>query len=90
LAQLIVSTMSLALNYWQITSNKPKTVLLNECGIWSAYLDGGTYRSRTFDRYLHINTLPKRPKWQKVVQTGHFVLANCPENSAAKAVEYFG
>ncbi|MFT4924766.1 MAG: signal transduction histidine kinase/DNA-binding response OmpR family regulator [Phenylobacterium sp.] len=82
--ELLVNTMRSALNYWEIGSQKPKSKLISESEIWSGYLDSGTYRSRTFDRYLQVKTLPKKPKWQKVVRTAHYVLDNCPLDDKAR------
>jgi len=33
-------------------------------------------RTRTFDRYLRIEQLPKIPRWREVVRTAYFVLSN--------------
>ena len=39
-------------------------------------IDDGRLRTRTFDRYLRLEQLPKIPRWREVVRTAYFVLSN--------------
>lgn len=53
--------------------------LLEESQIWSAHLDkAGVFRTTTLNRYLKLKTLPKKPRWRDVLQTGYFVMRKCP------------
>jgi len=80
LRELLVETLSLSLRYWKQAAGKSKIELSEESRIWTVTLDkGGTYRARTFDRYLRIHTMPPRPRINDVLDTGYFVLSKCPE-----------
>ncbi|MEW6078767.1 MAG: response regulator [Thermodesulfobacteriota bacterium] len=73
-----VELMNHALRCWKQSSGKTKIDLAEESRLWSASVDnGGTYRTRTLDRYLSIATLPPNPRFNDVLDTGYFVLNNC-------------
>ena len=75
-----VELMSLCLRYWEQTTGKSKIDLAEESYLWKASLDAkGTYRTRTFDRYLSLKSLPQKPRWRTVLQTAYFVINNCPD-----------
>ena len=46
-------------------------------GIWRVHLDRSSLQTRTLDKYLTIETLPKNPRWRDVIATAEFVLAEC-------------
>ncbi|MDM8522885.1 response regulator [Desulfococcaceae bacterium HSG8] len=76
--ELLVEVLTLSLRYWKQATQKTKIELAEESKIWTASLDsGGTYRTRTLDRYLRINTLPPNPRSGDVLDTAYFVLSNC-------------
>ncbi|MCP4753596.1 MAG: response regulator [Proteobacteria bacterium] len=78
----LVEAMSLALRYWIQTTNRTKVELAEESGIWKTYVDRhGTYSTRTLDRYLTEQTLPRKPRWRPVLQTVYFVLQSCPRKA---------
>jgi two-component system sensor histidine kinase ChiS len=77
----IVETMATALACWEITTGKSRIDLSEESGIWKAYLDGGTWKTRTLNKYLSLNTLPSKPRWREVLRTAHFVLSRCNDPS---------
>lgn len=80
LRELAVEVMALSLRCWRQTTGKGKIDLAEESRIWTATLDsGGTYRTRTLDRYLRLQTLPPNPRFVDVVDTGYFVLNECPD-----------
>jgi len=80
----LVLIMKGALKYWEQQNKKDKIALSEESKIWKVYLDSGTFRSRTLDRYLNIKTLPKHPKWKEVIKTALFVMENSPYNQVEK------
>lgn len=85
--EALVEVLSLSLRYWKETTKKTKIELAEESRIWTASIDsGGTYRTRTFDRYLKIGTLPANPRTGDVLDTAWFVLSNCPPHSELKPV----
>lgn len=81
----IVETMATALSCWEISTGKTRIELSEDSGIWKAYLDGGTWKTRTLDKYLNLNTLPTKPRWREVLRTAHFVLSHC--NGTASIAE---
>jgi len=79
--QSIVDVMTLALDYWQKTKHKGKIELAEESGLWRVYMDRSSLQTRTLDKYLLVETLPRNPRWRDVVRTAEYVLRNAPEPS---------
>ena len=73
--QQLVTLMRSALHTWEVTTQKSKIELAEESNIWAVSIDDGRLRTRTFDRYLRIEQLPKIPRWREVVRTAYFVLS---------------
>lgn len=74
LRETLVSVMVSALEYWQEETGKNKFALAEESGLWRVYLDRSTLQTRTLDKYLQVETLPKSPRWRTVLKTIDFVL----------------
>ncbi|MGB4246403.1 MAG: hypothetical protein WBJ75_01695 [Pseudohongiellaceae bacterium] len=68
--------MTVTLHVWESTTHKSKIELAEESSIWVVSIDEGRLRTRTFDRYLRIELLPKIPRWREVIRTTYFVLSN--------------
>ncbi len=62
---------------WQKYSGKSKTDLAENSRLWRVYMDGSTAKTRTLDKYLSLQTLPKNPRWETVNRTANYVLENC-------------
>lgn len=77
--EVLVQTMSRSINYWETTTQKTKIDLAEESGIWKVHLDGSTYRAKTLNRYLSLEKLPKKPRWNDVFSTAQYVLTHCPD-----------
>ncbi len=77
--ELLVETMKTALVCWESHTHKTKFDLAEESGLWRVYLDRSTLQTRTLDKYLHIETLPKTPRWRTVLSTLEFVLKHSLE-----------
>lgn len=75
----IVEVMSAALDYWQKARRKGKIELAEESGLWRVYMDRSSLQTRTLDKYLLVETLPRNPRWRDVVRTAEYVLRHCPE-----------
>jgi len=85
LRQHLVETMNFALRCWKQVTQKTKIDLAEESMIWTASVDaGGTYRTRTMDRYLKITSLPANPRVNEVLDTGYFVLSKCSKDPEMK------
>ncbi len=85
LREALVEVLSLSLRYWKETTKKSKIELAEESRIWTASIDsGGTYRTRTLDRYMKTSTLPANPRTNDVLDTAWFVLSNCPPSPEMK------
>ncbi|MEH6531624.1 MAG: response regulator [Photobacterium frigidiphilum] len=81
LRELLVEVMKATLKYWETASQKTKFELAEESGLWRVYLDRSTLQTRTLDKYLHVETLPKTPRWRTVINTIDFVLERCTDSS---------
>jgi hypothetical protein len=75
----LVEVMTLALDYWQKTKHKGKIELAEESGLWRVYMDRSSLQTRTLDKYLLVETLPRNPRWRDVVRTAEYVLRNAPQ-----------
>lgn len=73
----IVDVMTLALECWQKGHRKGKIELAEESGLWRVYMDRSSPQTRTLDKYLLLETLPRHPRWRDVVRTADYVLRRC-------------
>ena len=76
LRELLVQLMILSLQHWEENSGTTKIELAEQSGIWKVHLDKGYFRLRTFDRYLSVPSVPKKPRWKDVTRTARYVLAS--------------
>ncbi|TVO38830.1 response regulator [Vibrio algivorus] len=72
--EILVETMNCALDYWESDSGQTKFNLAEQSGLWRVYLDRSTLQTRTLDKYLRIETLPKTPRWRTVLNTIDYIL----------------
>jgi PAS domain S-box-containing protein len=79
LRQQAVAVMSAALACWQHDLGKSKLALAEESRIWPVYIDKSTPTTRTLDKYLNLDSCPKNPRCQRVIDTAEFVLRKCRE-----------
>ena len=79
--QLMVESMTMTLSLWENDAKKTKFELAEESGLWRVYLDRSTLQTRTLDKYLHIDTLPKTPRWRTVINTMDYVLERCTQTT---------
>jgi len=75
----LVDTMTLTLDYWQKARGKGKIELAEESGLWRVYMDRSSLQTRTLDKYLLVETLPRNPRWRDVVRTAEYVLRHCTQ-----------
>lgn len=73
----LVNLMQSAIKAWHTSTGMGKLELAEKSGIWRITIDEGRLRTRSLDRYLSVQKLPKHPRWREVVRTIHYVLANC-------------
>jgi two-component system sensor histidine kinase ChiS len=73
------------LSYGKKNSGKSKVDLAENSGLWTVYLDGSTAKTRTLDKYLSLQTLPKNPRWETVARTVNYVLEECQLSETDKA-----
>jgi two-component system sensor histidine kinase ChiS len=81
LRPLLVQVMIKALQYWQQCTFRSKIELATDSAIWTVNLDNSSPQTRTMDKYLHIDSIPKRPKVEDVVRTAHYVLFHGKQNT---------
>lgn len=70
--------MGLSLRYWEQTTGKTKVDMAEESKIWTVSMDKSGPRTRTLDKYLKVSKLPDNIRSRNVLNTGYFVLKNCP------------
>ncbi len=76
--QIIIELMNISLRYWKEDTKKTKIDLAEESNIWTVSLDkGGTFRTRTLDKYLRYSTIPSNPRYNDILDTGYFILSHC-------------
>ena len=75
--ETLVSLLKTSLNLWERHTQQGKIELAERSRCWRVYVDGTTVKTRTFDKYLNIKSVPDRPRWRAVVRTANYVLASC-------------
>lgn len=78
----IVSLMQLSLKLWESASGKDKIKLADESKLWRIYLDQGTAKTRTMDKYFYLDQLPAKPRWRTVLKTAEYVYEHCQLQSS--------
>ncbi|MDD1784230.1 response regulator [Enterovibrio sp. ZSDZ35] len=81
----LVKVMLGTLSYWSDSTGKSKFDLAEESGLWRVYLDRSTLQTRTLDKYLHAETVPKSPRWRTVLNTIDFVLERCTDHNQQRS-----
>ena len=74
LREQAVTVMRSALACWEHDLGKTKLDLAEESKIWPVYIDKSTPTTRTLDKYLQLDSCPKNPRSQRVIDTAEFVL----------------
>jgi CheY-like chemotaxis protein len=83
--EVTVNLVRNSIDLWKKNSGKSKVDLAQNSGLWTVYLDGSTEKTRTLDKYLSLQTLPKKPRWETVARTVNYVLEECQLNEKDKA-----
>ena len=80
--RMLVELLKQSLEVWDESVQKGKVELASESGLWKVHLDysRGVFRSRTFESYLHLETIPQHPRWKPVQQTALFVAESFPQH----------
>ena len=66
-----------AVRCWE-EDGRSRIQLAEQSGQWRVQLDGSTARSRTFDRYTSLASLPKRPNVDRIISTVRHVEQHLP------------
>ncbi|MDD9158116.1 response regulator [Aliivibrio sp. S4TY2] len=82
--ELIVDGMTSGLLYWEESTGQTKYTLAEESGLWRVYLDRSTLQTRTLDKYLRVETLPKTPRWRTVISTLEYILTHCEQHNTQR------
>ncbi|MCJ2378685.1 response regulator [Vibrio sp. ZSDZ34] len=77
LREVLVETMTSALEYWEKVTGQSKFAFAEQSGLWRVYLDRSTLQTRTLDKYLRVETLPKTPRWRTVISSIEYILEHC-------------
>ncbi|MFB9216608.1 response regulator [Vibrio sinaloensis] len=79
--EILVDAMTNAIDYWESVTGESKFSFAEQSGLWRVYLDRSTLQTRTLDKYLRIETLPKTPRWRTVLSSLDYILEHCNEQS---------
>ncbi|HER34338.1 MAG TPA: hybrid sensor histidine kinase/response regulator, partial [Halothiobacillaceae bacterium] len=77
----LVQLLDCAVTLWHAQTGTGRAELAEKSRLWTVTLDGSAKKTRTLDRYLKPETLPKRPRWGVVVRTARFVLDHLESES---------
>lgn len=77
-----VNLMLCALACWEHDLGKSKLDLAEESRIWPVYIDKSTPTTRTLDKYLNLESCPRNPRTQRVIDTAEFVLRQSTRKSS--------
>ncbi|KYN87296.1 hybrid sensor histidine kinase/response regulator [Vibrio cidicii] len=83
--EILVDVMTHALDYWESVTGENKFAFAEKSGLWRVYLDRSTLQTRTLDKYMRIETLPRTPRWRTVLSSIEFILAHCKEQSPERS-----
>ncbi|MGR5236686.1 ATP-binding protein [Vibrio alfacsensis] len=83
--EVLVDVMTHALEYWESATGETKFTFAEQSGLWRVYLDRSTLQTRTLDKYMRIETLPKTPRWRTVLSSIEFILEHCKEQSPERS-----
>ncbi|GAM61775.1 chitin catabolic cascade sensor histidine kinase chiS [Vibrio ishigakensis] len=75
----------LAIEYWESHEGQTKFTFAEQSGLWRVYLDRSTLQTRTLDKYLRVETLPKTPRWRTVLNSLDFILTHSDRDDAQRA-----
>ncbi len=79
-----VNVMLSALACWEHDLGKSKLDLAEESRIWPVYIDKSTPTTRTLDKYLNLDSCPRNPRTQRVIDTAEFVLRQLGRTTSAE------
>lgn len=83
--ELAVSVMNLCIDYWAEATGGDKFDLARQSGLWKVYTNkDGWERTQTLDKYLDMETMPKKPRWKMIPATADFVLTFCDHPSSLR------
>ena len=85
LRELTIEVMNQSVTYWEEDTESTKADLARKSKIWKVYLEqDGRERTQTLDKYLSPESLPKNPRYKKVIQTADFVLTSVKKDSQVR------
>jgi two-component system sensor histidine kinase ChiS len=82
----MVVLLQLAVDVW-IRDGRELNALAVDSGCWTLTREQNHYRPKTLKNFLHLKTLPKRPKWQLVLRTAEYVLGECDTSPLSLELE---
>ena len=82
----MVLLLQLTVDVW-IRDGRELNALAVDSDCWTLTREQNHYRPKTLKNYLHLKTLPKRPKWQLVVRTAEYVLGECDTSPLSLELE---
>jgi len=75
-----------ALAAWSAQTQGSKIDFAEQSGLWSVQLDGATFKTRTLDKYLKHDALPKKPRWAPVYHSVEWILKQLPPGDQSQGL----
>jgi tetratricopeptide (TPR) repeat protein len=72
----LVKTFVEAIQIWEKHTGTNRVEFAEKSKLWTISIDNGTLRTRSLDKYLKLDKLPKNPRWRSVVRSCHFILSD--------------
>jgi two-component system sensor histidine kinase ChiS len=74
--QVLTELLRKSVKFWELKTGLNRADLAERSQLWTVTLDGSARKTRTLDRYLSVETLPKRPRWGVVTRTAQYVIGH--------------
>jgi hypothetical protein len=66
--------MTSYLTIWEKVTLSNRVEFADQSKVWKINIDEGRLRTRSLDKYLSVNSIPKNPRVNQVIKSCHFML----------------
>ncbi len=85
LREAVVRLMKFTLKAWLGLGQGKQVELAEKSGLWNVQIDQGRLRTRTLDKYLDVEKLPRCPRYTQVIDTARWVAEQLPDQANERA-----
>ncbi|MCA1788331.1 MAG: response regulator [Thioalkalivibrio sp.] len=83
----LVDLLTCSVRLWELQTGTARADLAEQSRLWTVTIDDSARKTRTLDRYLNRDTLPKRPRWGVVTRTARFVADRLEDEDNRRELE---